>query len=140
MILLFPNMRQGKISSARTGPETSLSSSECFFRPMVEPSSLSPIARLAENSHKTVGKLPYFLAGQCAQVTVTCSLGCCSACSGGRGPRDSHPVPRSGGKPWQGDPTPQNFCFFRLLSEALGNDTCRSKNALKTDYYSCKKI
>ena len=105
-------MRQGKISLASTDTETTLSSSVLFFRPMVELSSLSLTAQLAENSHKIVGKLPYFLPGLHLQVPVTSPPGCCSACSAGRGLCDSHPIPKPAGNPWMGDPIQQNFCFF----------------------------
>lgn len=94
MMLLFRNRRQGNISLARTGPKTPLRSNALFFRPTVESRSLRFVAQLAENSHKFVGKLLYILPGLAMQVTVTSSPSCCSACSGGRGVRDSHPVPK----------------------------------------------
>lgn len=65
-------MRQGLLGQDRfTDP---LSSSALLCRPTVEPSSLSLMAQLAENSQKIVAKLLYFLPWLHRQVTVTSSL------------------------------------------------------------------
>ena len=100
-------MRQGKISLARTGQETPLSSSALFFRSMVEPSSLSLTAQLAENSHKIVGKLPYFPPGTHTQVTATSSLAAAQLGAVGQLPR-----PQAHQQPLDGGSNTTKFLFF----------------------------
>lgn len=65
-------MKQGLLGQDRS--TDLLSSSALLCRRMVEPTSLSLTAQLAENSRKIVGKLLCFLPWLYRKVTVTSSL------------------------------------------------------------------
>lgn len=132
-------MRQGLLGQDRS--TDLLSSSALLCRRMVEPTSLSLTAQLAENSRKIVGKLLCLLPWLHRKVTVTSSLASVQPAGVAEGCMTATPShPQACWQPLDGRCNATKILLFHLLSEARGNDTERSKNVLRDDYYSCKKI
>lgn len=137
--VLTGNQIWDKVSLGRTSPHTCWAAAPSSAAPLWSPAPSAPQlscqkiaiklwANCCISSHGCTGRWQWPL------LQLLCSM------LGWQRAAWQPPIPKAAGNPWMGNAIQQKILLFHLLSEFRGNDMERSKNGLRSDYYSCKKI